>query len=515
MDMGQPILPSHNGNGKELGERIRRARAEAGLSQAEFGRRLAESIGRRRPLSQAAISDMERGDAPVSIDLIPKIAAILEKGLSYFSPAQAPTREAFNKLTNANYTLEKWKEAAHLKTDFPQLRLLKDHELDEEQQLYLGEDHRRLVEEIQDRAGLVGGSDPLIVQVSRGQGCTTLSRYVSTQMSRRFRQSRAIPIRLELHRMGGPGGVAAVAGYVEERIRSGIVEHLLSLSWLRGRAEYGRCQGLLRAMSHMSESDDGEHSKHYKVLSDQLADAADFISATNGNMTAANVWSRLLDEKLDHLRNSFVEYLSHLPLQNWFAELARHPIITISLQLDCSSELAYMDSVRYEALLAEATKVIHSFQERDAKHHTSSRPLVVNELYFMDRDAFEFIESMRPKTYANAEIVEYPWYRAADVLGMLAHQYLEPDHQRPRAETLMSLVDPKLFEGIVGPRIPLVETVRLLERRLIRIAAAWDQAPGQLSITAMAARTTNVSHAEVLRPSVTLMGSAGSRTSSA
>jgi transcriptional regulator with XRE-family HTH domain len=387
MDMGQPILPSQNGTNKELGERIRRARTEVGLSQAEFGRRLAEAIGRRRPLSQAAISDMERGDAPVSIDLIPKIASILEKGPSYFSSAQAPSREAFNNLTRANYTLEKWKEAAHLDSQFPQLRPLDDEDLDEEKKLYLGEDHRRLVEEIQDRAGLVGGSDPLIVQVSRGQGCTTLSNYVFTQMSKRFRQSRAIPIRLTLAKMGGSGGVAAVSGYVEERVRWGIVEHLISPSWLRGRSEKGRCISLLKAMSHLSESGDSEQSKHYNALSHELE--------------------------------------------------------------------------------------------------------------------------------AVAEIVEYPWYRASDVLGMLAHQYLELQYQRPRAEALMSVVDPKLLEGIVGPRIPLVETVRLLERRLIRIAADWEEAPGQLSITAMVASASNLRRPEILRPSVTLLESADSRTSSA
>jgi transcriptional regulator with XRE-family HTH domain len=61
-----------------MGELIRKAREEAGLSQAE----LAKRIYRRR----ATISDMENGKAEVSSSVLALLSASLEKPITYFYP---------------------------------------------------------------------------------------------------------------------------------------------------------------------------------------------------------------------------------------------------------------------------------------------------------------------------------------------------------------------------------------------------------------------------------------------
>jgi transcriptional regulator with XRE-family HTH domain len=61
-----------------FGERIRRAREQAGMSQAE----LANAIYRR----QASISDMENGKMDANITTLLMLSFVLKKPLSYFFP---------------------------------------------------------------------------------------------------------------------------------------------------------------------------------------------------------------------------------------------------------------------------------------------------------------------------------------------------------------------------------------------------------------------------------------------
>jgi len=63
-------------DGKEVGDRIRRAREEIGLSQ--------EQLGRFMDRSHAAISDMERGKTKLGISDLTKVARFLQKDISYF-----------------------------------------------------------------------------------------------------------------------------------------------------------------------------------------------------------------------------------------------------------------------------------------------------------------------------------------------------------------------------------------------------------------------------------------------
>lgn len=71
---------------KEVGRRIRQARAELGLVQADLGRMLS------RPRSHAAISDIERGKTKLDLEELAELAQVLQKPLAFFTEF-APSHE--------------------------------------------------------------------------------------------------------------------------------------------------------------------------------------------------------------------------------------------------------------------------------------------------------------------------------------------------------------------------------------------------------------------------------------
>jgi len=76
-----------------MGELIRKAREEAGFSQAD----LAENIYRRR----ATLSDMENGKVEVSSGTLALLSGALDKPITYFYPAflyKEPKPEDFSPL---------------------------------------------------------------------------------------------------------------------------------------------------------------------------------------------------------------------------------------------------------------------------------------------------------------------------------------------------------------------------------------------------------------------------------
>lgn len=73
---------------EEVGRRIRRARQELGLMQADLGRMLS------RPRSHAAISDIERGKTRLNLEELAEVAQLLQRPLAYFTePARTSTVE--------------------------------------------------------------------------------------------------------------------------------------------------------------------------------------------------------------------------------------------------------------------------------------------------------------------------------------------------------------------------------------------------------------------------------------
>lgn len=63
----------------EIGRRIRQARVEKALMQADLGRLLS------KPRSHAAISDIERGRTKLNLDELAEIAELLDKPLSFLT----------------------------------------------------------------------------------------------------------------------------------------------------------------------------------------------------------------------------------------------------------------------------------------------------------------------------------------------------------------------------------------------------------------------------------------------
>lgn len=80
-----------------VGQRIRQAREERGLSQME----LANRIARR----QAAVSDMERGQMEPDTTTLVMLAKVLEKPVTYFFPAPWYEHIETEDLTDEEYAL--------------------------------------------------------------------------------------------------------------------------------------------------------------------------------------------------------------------------------------------------------------------------------------------------------------------------------------------------------------------------------------------------------------------------
>src|SRR3972149_885489 len=88
----------------------------------------------------------------------------------------------------------RWKKAVGLPDRFPELLPLDDEELDFAMKFYAGPNHEGKIDEILKRAN----AHLVFVEVSKGHGCTTLSRYVSKTLRREALMRRQIPIRLAL-----------------------------------------------------------------------------------------------------------------------------------------------------------------------------------------------------------------------------------------------------------------------------------------------------------------------------
>lgn len=70
---------------EEVGRRVRQARQELGLMQADLGRLLS------KPRSHAAVSDIERGKTKLDLEELGELAQLLQKPLAYFiDPGPSP-----------------------------------------------------------------------------------------------------------------------------------------------------------------------------------------------------------------------------------------------------------------------------------------------------------------------------------------------------------------------------------------------------------------------------------------
>lgn len=73
---------------EDIGTRIRQARIQKGLSQADLGRLLS------KPRSHAAISDIERGRTKLNLDELAEVATVLDQPLSYVTDVSSRTESS-------------------------------------------------------------------------------------------------------------------------------------------------------------------------------------------------------------------------------------------------------------------------------------------------------------------------------------------------------------------------------------------------------------------------------------
>ncbi len=432
----------------DLGKKIREARKEARLSQGELGKRLALTMGRHLHFSQAAISDIERGVAPVSDETAKKLAEILGKPLSYFL-GNGLDHERLSTRSTSRYIFQQWKKAVGLPLDFPTLRPLADTELDLAQKFYAGFAHQARIEEILDRAAA-----PLaVVLVNRGHGCTTLSRYVFQETRKTSIRTRLIPIRLTLDDMYTERQPLQA---LEKAMRRGIVERLIWQSWDRV-LDPGAYAALLGAVGLIGVS----FEEHLIQL-----DAA--LRGTNGSPNWDEV--KCLAPRLA------------APIDTLLADLSQLHSIQVSLQMDLSSSVAYKNPNTYEEMLAGVQKTLKQLHERDSRKHIPTFPAVLNELYFVSPQGYKTLNFTLQRPYTIIEDpIEYPSYRQVDMFAILSYHY-PPQGQNgiPRSEVLASVVDPSLLDGLVRPGMPLVESVRLFEERLLAQMSGWETVTYQL-----------------------------------
>ncbi len=98
---------------EEIGRRIRQARQDLGLMQADVGRMLS------RPRSHAAVSDIERGKTRLNLEELAEMAQLLQKPLAHFTEPVGTSAIEYRR-SERNVPPERRNESAHAIEAFKQ-----------------------------------------------------------------------------------------------------------------------------------------------------------------------------------------------------------------------------------------------------------------------------------------------------------------------------------------------------------------------------------------------------------
>lgn len=90
-----------------MGELIRKAREDAGLTQAQLAKKI--------HLKRLAVSEMENGKVEISAQTIPLLASSLDKPISYFFPAYGQ-----KEITSAQLSPEEQELLIHFRNIWPE-----------------------------------------------------------------------------------------------------------------------------------------------------------------------------------------------------------------------------------------------------------------------------------------------------------------------------------------------------------------------------------------------------------
>lgn len=324
-----------------------------------------------------------------------------------------------------------WKSVVGLPESFPELLPIGDNP----DRFHAGNVHRAIIREI-----LQTGS-PLRVAVVRGQGCTTLSRYVHNALEEQSLLARTIPIFIHVdYDRGEPyrGGLDEFDG----RIRYGIAHFLATQPvWSQvGKHEYANALG-------------GNDGRQCEELQKGL----------NGVLQ----WRRNPDQdgyiSRDEARGFFP--ILENPLHHSLVKALQKRGFGLKFVFDLSPRFSRYDDpeflVGYSELASSRKKKLEEFQ----KQYSGLR---VDEVYFSDPYTLEKIST------GDQEVgwdIEYPPYSPADVFAILAKQY------KPEAGHLATAIDPQLLERLVKPDRPLVQIIDEFGRELKQRMQSFDNIP--------------------------------------
>lgn len=406
-----------------FGEKIRTARKAADLSQTALGERLASAMDRSGPFSQSYISDLERKNLKIDPHIANALSAILET-----SVIDSPTTEGVFSGINPSRQralFEERKDALGLPKEFPRLLPLRDEDL--LTSFYVGKRREGMPEYILSQHGNVA------VRMTRGHGVTTLARYVTELTRTATSESGLIP----------GGGLIPVYFGVDTIDKAQLDQNP------RGLIETLIRDGILRRLREEG-------------------------------------WSRLPNDMLDELKGK-VQALSVPAL---IGLLMKMDYIDVRLHIDLSSRDYYNDFDKHAKTVATLQTGLNELRKE------LEEPLIyptLTTVYFGDNRSLAVIENAIRTDGKQPfdEDISYPHYDYSDVIELLAIRY-HPDITIARdiefernladkrwipnwkkeytaVEAFTMVVPPILFNLITGsrPPLPLVETVRLLENRLI------------------------------------------------
>jgi len=332
-----------------------------------------------------------------------------------------------------------WKSVVGLPDSFPKLSPIEDNP----DGFHAGNVHKAVIGEI-----LQTGS-PLRVAVIRGQGCTTLSRYVHHALEEQSLSARTIPIFMHVdYDRGEP------MHYNEElsgRIRYGIA-HLLATQpvWNQvGKHEYANALGGRdgRQCEELQKNLNGIVQHHRLMNPDQDG----YISR-------------------DQVGGFFPIHLNPFPI---LEDPLHHPLFKYLQKRGFGLKFVFDLSPRFSEnydpeVYAGYSKLASSMKKKLEEFQKQNSELRVDEIYFSDPYT---LKKIFPGDQRVGWDIEYPPYSPADVFAILAKQY------RPEAGHLATVIDPQLLERLVKPDRPLAEIIDEFGRDLKQRMQSFDSLP--------------------------------------
>jgi hypothetical protein len=399
-----------------------------------------------------------------------------------------PIIEDYPQHNNNVANFDVWKAGVGLPLSFPNLAPIADEDLSFNRTFYAGPLHLKAIREI---AGRAGGTLTR-VWLSRGQGCTTLSRFIFRVLLKDAIQRRMIPVRLAFDDASQQLLLDRPLDFIQDAMRRDIIWSLSHERWdyVLGATDYARIIGAkdtdpstwndLRFKLHAVLQTRDEKQK---LLASQPAAVSNYPDQHE---------SPVPEERLDQTEEGSFDLVELArvspnlakPVDDLLATLSNTFRVRVCLQVDLSSALAHSpnpdDRKHYGALVAALQRGIKALHQRDQHKDPPTYPTVLNEMYFGHRAAFQILEYGWLRTWQD---VEYPWYRQIDFMAILSrYHYPQPSSVsgQNRQEALAAVMDQGLLDTCVGEDIAISETIARLTQRCHEALPDSEKIPYQL-----------------------------------